>query len=116
MFENLFLVGTAYAQQAGGAPKGPSTWEMLVLPIGFLLIMYFLIIRPQSKKAKDHAALISGLKVGDEVVTSGGIIGRIKSVADTFVSVEIAPNATIKVLKAHVSGLTKKEVKPEKDK
>ena len=113
---NWSLVGTAMAQAAdGAAPKGPSMMEMLVLPVGFLVIMYFFIMRPQQKKAKEHATLLSGLKAGDEVVTSGGLIGRIRSVADAFVTVEIAGNVTVKILKNHVSGLTKSEVKaPEK--
>ena len=99
------LVGTAFAQGAAAA-KGPSTMEMLVMPLGFLLIMYFFLIRPQQKRAKEHQSLLSGLKVGDEVVTSGGIIGKIRSVADNFVTLESA-NSSFKVLKSNVTGMTK---------
>jgi preprotein translocase subunit YajC len=110
MLEKLWFIDTAYAQEA--AAKGPSTMELLIMPLGFILIFYFLVIRPQQKRAKEQSTLLQGLKPGDEVVTSGGIIGRVKSVADTFVSLDVASSTTIKVLKTHVSALTKpKEVK-----
>lgn len=98
------LVGTAYA--ADQAAK-PGTIDMLILPLGFLVIMYFLIIRPQQKKAKEHQSLLDNLKSGDEVVTTGGIIGRVKSVAETFVTLEIASNTAIKVYKTHIQQSTK---------
>lgn len=107
------LVATAFAQAAdGAAQKGPSIFEMLALPIGFLVIMYFFIIRPQQRRAKDHSSLLSGLKAGDEVFTNGGIIGRVRSVADTFVSLEVAGNVNIKVLRTHIGGKTKSDSKP----
>jgi preprotein translocase subunit YajC len=103
------MTSPLFAQAADGAtpPKGPSTYEMLIMPAGFLLIMYFFIIRPQQKKAKDQADLISSLKPGDEVVTTGGIIGKVRSVAETFFTIEVSNNTSIKVLKANVTGLTK---------
>ncbi len=104
----FFLASDALAQAAEAAPtKGPSLIETLALPVGFLFIMYFLIIRPQQKKAKEQAALLNNLKVGDEVVTSGGIIGKIRTVAEQFVTIEVSQNTAIKVLKANVSGLSK---------
>lgn len=99
------LIETAFAQGATAA-KSPSMMEMLIMPLGFLVIMYFFMIRPQQKRAKEHQALITGLKVGDEVVTSGGIIGKIRSVADNFVTLESA-NSSFKVLKSNVTGLSK---------
>lgn len=105
---NWSFVTTAYAQDAAAAAtKGPSVVEMLVMPVGFLLIMYFFIIRPQQRKAREQANLITNLKPGDEVVTTGGIIGKIRSVSDGFLSLEVSPNTTIKVLKGNVTGLTK---------
>ncbi len=104
-----FLMDTAYAQaQTAGAQ--PAMWEMLVMPAGFLAIMYFFMIRPQQKRAKDHQSFITNLKAGDEVVTTGGIIGKIKTVQDTFVSVEVAANTVIKVVKSEVSGTMPKAV------
>lgn len=108
-----FLVDTAFAQ-AQTAQAQPAMWEMLVMPIGFLAIMYFFMIRPQQKRVKDHQAFLTGLKAGDEVVTTGGIIGRVKTVQDTFVSVEVAANTVIKVIKSEVSGLTTKAAAAEK--
>jgi len=106
-FESFSLVGTALAQAAPGvAPKGPSIVELFALPLGFLIIMYFFIIRPQQRKAKEHQQLLSGLKVGDEVVTTGGIIGKVRSVADSFVTME-SMNSQFKVLKSNVQALTK---------
>ena len=95
-----------FAQAAG--PAGPSTVEMLIMPAGFLAIMYFFMIRPQQKRAKEHQAFLAALKAGDEIVTAGGIIGRVKSVADGFINVEIAGNTVIKVLKSAVEGQSPK--------
>src|SRR3954447_16353430 len=97
---NFSLVATALAQTAeNAAPKGPSIVEMLILPVGFMFIMYFFMIRPQQKKARDQADFVAALKPGDEVVTTGGIIGKVRSVAESFVTVEVASNTSIKVLK-----------------
>lgn len=110
---NIAIEPLTYAQEAAAAaaPKSPSLMEVLIMPAGFLVIMYFFMIRPQQKKSKDHADLLSNLKAGDEVVTSGGIIGKVKSVADGFVSLEISPNTVIKVIKSNVSGTTKPLIK-----
>ncbi|MEY4632295.1 MAG: preprotein translocase subunit YajC [Pseudomonadota bacterium] len=105
------LVDTAFAQAAAAAPKGPSMIENLALPVIFLLVMYIMIIRPQQKRAREHSELINGLKVGDEVVTSGGIVGRVRSVADAFVTIE-SLSSSFKVMKANVIGLTKSPEKP----
>jgi preprotein translocase subunit YajC len=102
----LFTTGSAFAQAA--AQPGPSTLEMLIMPAGFLAIMYFFMIRPQQKRAKEHQTFLTALKAGDEVVTSGGIIGRVKSVADGFISVEIANNTVIKVLKSAIESQSPK--------
>ena len=102
-FEDVALAQAA----AAAAPKTPSMMEMLIMPLGFLVIMYFFILRPQSKRAKQHAAMLTGLKAGDEVVTTGGIIGKVRSVAEGFVTLEVAANTSIKVLKANVTAMTK---------
>lgn len=95
---------------ADGAPvtKGPSFLEVLILPLGLLVIMYFFIIRPQARKAREHTALLQNLKVGEEVVTSGGIIGKIKAIADSFVTLEVGTNICLKVVINNISGYTKK--------
>ena len=103
---NLSLIDVALAQGGAAAAKGPSLMESL-LPIVFIMgVFYFFMIRPQQKKAKEHQSLVSNLKAGDEVVTSGGIIGKIRSVAETFVTVEVSSSTSIKVLKGNISMLT----------
>jgi preprotein translocase subunit YajC len=104
---SIFTANLAFAEGAA-QPQGPSTIEMLIMPAGFLLIMYFFMIRPQQKKAKEHHSFLASLKAGDEVVTAGGIIGRVKSVAEGFVNVEIAGNTVIKVLKSAIEGQSPK--------
>lgn len=113
---SIFDWGVALAQAADTAaqvaPKQPAWYEMFMVPAGFILIFYFLLWRPQQKKAKDQELMLNGLKPGDEIVTTGGIIGKIRSVADGFVTLEVANNTNIKVLKSAVSQLTKQ---PQKD-
>ncbi|HUO94606.1 MAG TPA: preprotein translocase subunit YajC [Steroidobacteraceae bacterium] len=102
-----FLISSAYAQAAGaGSPQSPL---MTFLPIVVLFVaFYFLLIRPQTKKAKEHREMVAKLAVGDEVVTAGGILGRVTEAGETFVSVEIAKDVTIKVQRVQVSQLMPK--------
>ena len=101
---NLGLIETAYAQ---GGKTQPSMLEMLVMPLALLVIFFFLVIRPQMKRQKEQEQLLAGLKVGDEVVTSAGIIGRVKAVADQFVTLEAGPSTTFKVQKSHITSTLK---------
>ena len=100
------LIPEAWAQAGGAGPAGPQfTFVLMLLMIG---AMYFLLIRPQQKKAKEHQAMVSRLSAGDEVVTSGGILGRIAEVGDTFVTLEVADGVRIKVQKIQVTSLMPK--------
>lgn len=111
-FAQIFT-DVAYAQAAGGKAQ-PSFAEILVMPAVLLVFMYLFVIRPQQKKAKDQLQLIQGLKVGDEVVTTGGIIGRIKAIAADFVTLEASANTSLKIQKNHITGAPKAAVvKPE---
>jgi len=74
----------------------------------FVAIFYFLLIRPQQKKAKEHQALVSKLSTGDEVVTTGGILGKVTEVGESFVTMEIADGVRIKVQKFQVGSLMPK--------
>jgi preprotein translocase subunit YajC len=114
---DLLFSSIAFAQDAAAAaPKGPSLFENLGLLIGPLAIMYFFILRPQSKRAREQQKMQTSLKAGDEVVTTGGIIGKVRSVADAFVTVEVAPNTAIKVTKPNITMLTKDlQKEPAKD-
>ena len=89
----------ATAQQT----QGPSFAEQMLPLLVIGVIFYFLIIRPQAKKAKEHGDLLQTLKPGDEVYTSGGIIGRVKSVSDQVVRLDLG-STTIKVVKANIAG------------
>ena len=99
------MIGTAYAQAAGGAP-GADTQGLLMIGVMFV-ILYFVMIRPQMKKAKEHRTMVDGLKTGDEVIAVG-ILGKITSVGDNYVTLEVAPNTTIQVQKQAVTTLLPK--------
>lgn len=97
-----FMPAFAMAQDPG-AGQGMSVVGQIIFFAGFILIFYFLIWRPQSKRAKEHKSLMAGLNKGDEIVTSGGVAGRITKVTDDFIVVEIADNVEIKVQKVAVA-------------
>ena len=96
------LISNAYAQTAAAA--GPMDSVMQFLPIILMfVVLYFLMIRPQQKKAKEHKALLEGLGKGDEVVTASGMVGRITKVGDDFVTIEIAANVEIQMQKPSIA-------------
>ena len=104
------LISPAYAQAAGAQP--PSMMSSLLLPLIFLAVMFFLIIRPQMKRSKEHRAMVSALAKGDEVVISGGILGRIEDLGDAFLTVEVSDGVRLKVQKhAIVAVLPKGTIK-----
>jgi preprotein translocase subunit YajC len=90
----------AYAQTAGAATGGAAAIAQFVPLIAIFIIFYFLMIRPQQRRVKDHRAMIDAVKKGDEVVTGGGLIGRVLKVTDGEVEIEIAPTVKVKALKA----------------
>ena len=100
------LIPTAWAQ--AGAASASGQIAPLLMIVVFIGIFYFLLIRPQQKKAKEHQTLISQLAVGNEVVTSGGILGRITEVGDSFVTLEICEGVRIKVQKVQITSLMPK--------
>ena len=100
------LIPAAYAQ--GGAAAASSQFAPVLMMVVFVAIFYFLLIRPQQKKAKEHQALISKISTGDEVVTTGGILGKVTEVGDSFVTIEVADGVRIKVQKFQVGSLMPK--------
>ena len=102
---------SAYAQTTGGAPTGPSMLEQWLFPIAILLVFYFLIIRPQSGRVKEHKKLLETLKKGDEVLTSGGILGVIEGLTEKYVTLEIASGVRIRILKSAIAGSAKEKAK-----
>ncbi len=97
---NLFET-TAQAAEAAGPGPDAGLINLIMLG-GFVIIFYFLLIRPQSKRRKEHEALVSGLGKGDEVVTAGGIVGQITKVENEFVKVQIAEGLEMRVQKSSV--------------
>lgn len=93
-----FFIGDAMAQAGTAAPQGNPIMSLLPLIIIFV-IFYFLLIRPQTKRAKEHRKMVEALAVGDEVVTNGGIAGKVTKVGEQFVSVEAADGVELKVQK-----------------
>jgi preprotein translocase subunit YajC len=102
-----FLISDAQAQAAGAAPPGGGLGQIVILVI-FVVVFYFLLIRPQQKRAKEHQAMLSKLSAGDEVVTAGGIVGKIREITDSFVSLEIAEGVCITVQRGQVTSLVPK--------
>ena len=96
---NLFGAAEAFAMagNAGGQPGGRPGYEGIIMLVIMFAIFYFLLIRPQQKRAKQHKELVESLKVGDQVVTAGGIHGKVAAVQDTVVTVEVAAGVKIKV-------------------
>jgi len=100
------LIPDAWAQTA--APTGPGGLTMPLMMVVFVVIFYFLLIRPQQKKAKEHQALITKLSSGDEVVTTGGLLGKVVEVGDNFLTLEVADGVRVKVQKFQVASLMPK--------
>jgi len=101
------LIPDAMAQAAGGASAGSSATPLIMMAV-FVVIFYFLLIRPQQKKQKEHQAMLSKIAAGDEVVTAGGILGKVVEVGDNFLTLEIAENVRIKVQRFQVTSLVPK--------
>ena len=102
----MLFINDAFAE-ATPPPAGGGT-EMLVMVGIFFVIMYFMIIRPQSKRQKEHKSLMASISKGDEVVTNGGMMGKIKGVTDNVVRIELAENVVIKVQKHAISSVLPK--------
>lgn len=100
------LISDAWAQAAPGAPGGQ--FQFALIMAAFIALFYFMLIRPQSKRAKEHQALVSRLATGDEVVTTGGLLGRITEVGDTFLTIEVADGVRVKVQKVQIAQLMPK--------
>ena len=100
------IIANAYAQ---AAPAGGDAGFMGLLPIILMFVLlYFLMIRPQMKRAKEQKQMIEALQKGDEVVTAGGVVGRISEMGDAFLTLEVAPNTAITVQRTAVQTLLPK--------
>ena len=106
------MLGLAFAM--GGAPGGAAAPAggmaafQQVIPLVFMFaIFYFLLIRPQQKKAKEHKALLEAIKKGDNVITAGGVHGKVTSVDDSIVTLEISTGVNIKITKSYIAAVKK---------
>ena len=97
-----WLIPSALAQTAGGAAQPSVLMQMLPLLI-MVVVFYFLLIRPQTKRAKEHRAMIAALEAGAEVVTNGGILGKVTDLNEQFVTLEIADGVRVKVQRQTIS-------------
>ena len=96
----MFLfIQAAHAAETGGAA---SLFGQILLPVAFFAIFYFLVIRPQSKRTKEHRAMVSALKVGSEIIFAGGLMGRIKDIEGDYAVVSLNNNTDVKVQRASV--------------
>lgn len=103
-----FFISSALAQAAEAAPSSPSPMFNMLFIGGFVVIFYFLIWRPQSKRAKEQKSLIDSITIGDEVMTNGGILGKVTKVDDHYVALQVADNVTLKMQKASVAAVLPK--------
>lgn len=101
-----WFISSAHAQAAGAAQPNP-LMQMLPLVLIFV-VFYFLLIRPQTKRAKEHRAMVAALAVGDEVVTGGGLLGKVTEVSDQFLTVEIADGVAVKIQRNTVQSVLPK--------
>lgn len=110
------FISDAYAQ-AAGAPDPTTALIYQIAPLILIMVVfYFLLIRPQQKRMKAHQIMIANIKKGDVVVTSGGLIGKVRSVADDEARVELAPNVEVRVVRSTISDVrTKTDPAPAND-
>ena len=104
-----FLIPVAHAQAAGAPAASPmGGLQTFLFPIILIVIMYFLMIRPQMKRQKDHRAMLDKLAKGDEVITSGGIAGTVAAIGESFVTVEVANGVQLRVQRAAIANVLPK--------
>lgn len=111
------MIDIAYAMGQGGAGgEGAGGFAGFIPLILMFVIFYFLLIRPQQKRTKEHRAMVSNLKKGDRIITSGGLHGRITGLDETTLTVEIADKVRVKIARGNVSGLAQPAAKSQPDK
>ena len=102
------LISSAYAQGVLGGSGGSGDWTGLLPIVLMFVLLYFMLIRPQMKRAKEHKTMTESLQKGDEVITSGGVLGKITKSGDAYLTLEIAPGVEIVVQKVAVQTLLPK--------
>lgn len=102
------LISPAHAQAAGAAPPPGAGLMTFAFPILLLVIMYFLMIRPQQKRMKEHRAMLDKLGNGDEVMTNGGIAGVVREIGDNFIALEVADGVRLRIQKGAIANVLPK--------
>ncbi len=103
-----FFISDAMADAGAAAAQTADPLASLILPIGLVVLFYFFLIRPQSKRQKEHRKMVDDLQKGEEVLTSGGILGKITNINDNFVSLEIAKGVSLQIQKSAVQTIMPK--------
>ena len=103
------------AAAGAGAAEAPPAWFTWLPIVGMVVIFWFLIIRPQMKRQKEHQAKVGGLKKGDKVVTQGGLVGKVVKVDETYVDLELAKDVRVKAVKHTIADLIEPGAKPAND-
>ncbi|MCW8923444.1 MAG: preprotein translocase subunit YajC [Gammaproteobacteria bacterium] len=105
-----FFISEAMAEATATASATPAQPELvsLMLPIGLVVLFYFLLIRPQSKRQKEHKAMVDTIQKGEEIVTAGGLLGKITNVGENFVALEISKDVTIHIQKNSIQAIMPK--------
>ena len=104
---NLFISDAA--AQTGGPAAGGSVTSALLLPVLLIVVFYFLLIRPQQKKQKEHRQMVEALAVGTEIVTGGGVLGKVTDLGEQFVTVEIADGVKVKIQRHSIASVLPKD-------
>jgi preprotein translocase subunit YajC len=101
------FIANAHAQDAAAAPQGADMFQIVFL-VGLFVLFYFIAIRPQRKRQKEHAEMVSKLNKGDEVVTSSGILGKVISLDDNYMVLNVANNVDMKFQRVHLHAVLPK--------
>lgn len=103
-----FFISDAIAEAAPASASAPDPLASLLLPIGLVVLFYFFLIRPQSKRQKEQRKMVAELQKGEEVLTSGGILGKITNLNDNFITLEIAKDVSLKIQRSAVQTIMPK--------
>ena len=101
------FITSAYAQTAGSG-QGGDTMQLVLMVVGMIAFMYFIVLRPQMKRQKEQRTMMEALQKGDEIITTGGMLGRVNKVTDAYIAIEIAPNTEVQIQKSAVQTLLPK--------
>ncbi len=103
-----FFISDAIADAGAAAQSAPDPLASLLLPIGLVVLFYFFLIRPQSKRQKEQKKMVNDLQKGEEVITSGGILGKITNVNDNFITLEVGKDVSLNIQKSAVQTIMPK--------